>query len=94
MNAALIAACATSGTRKRHDEPIYFSSYTPEYKPKYAVTVTLEHNRYMEVIPSYSADTVDIKFTDEMGLVELDGLIRKLIKARDSLEKSIWGEEK
>lgn len=93
MNAALIAACATSGTRKRHDEPIYFSSYTPEPKPKYTVAVTLEQNRYMEVIHSYSADVVDIKFKDEMGLIELDSLIRKLMKARDSLEESIFGGE-
>lgn len=95
MNPALIVATVAMNANKNSEfnRTYYFSPYTPKPRPEYAVLVTLKLNSSVSAEPSVVDDAIDIRFRNEEGLCELDNFIRNLIKARDSLERGIKGEE-
>lgn len=98
MNPTLIATTASMNAIKGSKESewgrtFYFSRFTPKPRPEYAVAVTLKLDSNVSAEPSVIDNAIDIRFRNEEGLDELNEFIRKLIKARDSLERGIKGEE-
>lgn len=95
MYPALIAATVASNANKNLEfyREYYCRPYTPKPRPEYVVTVTLKLDSCVSAEPSVIDDAIDIRFYDEEGLVKLDNLIHDLVKAKDSLERSIKGEQ-
>ena len=95
MNPALIVSTVATNANKslEFNCTYYFSPYTPKPRPEYAVAVTLKLDSNVSAEPSVINDAIDIRFRNEEGLDELNEFIRKLIKARDNLERSIKGEQ-
>ena len=96
MNPALIAATVAMNANKNleFNRTYYCIPYPPKPRPERVVSVNLKLDSYVSVEPCVIPDTIDIRFRNEEGLNELDEFIRKLIKARDNLERSIKREEK
>lgn len=97
MNPALIAATVAMNANKNTEfNRTYYCiplPYPPKPRPDCAVSVTLKLDSNVSAEPSVINDAIDIRFRNEEGLDELNEFIRKLIKARDSLERGIKGEE-
>ena len=89
MNPALIISTVATNATKGHewDRTFYCKPCPP--RPDYVVSVALKLSSDVDVVPSVAYDTIDIRFRNENGLDELNEFIRKLIKARDSLDAGL-----
>lgn len=95
MNPALIVATVAMNANRNTEfnRTYYCIPYPPKPRPEYAVAVTLKLDSNVSAEPSVINDAINIRFRNEEGLDELNEFIRKLIKARDNLERGIKGEE-
>ena len=86
MNPGVLGAtvAANSNAGERNHNSMYFVPYVREPESKIQGCINVELNK--NICAYWSApDVIDIKFKEELGIAEIDRLINKLHKLRDSM---------